>query len=281
MLDKLVLAALAAAVALAAPRPQILVSTEWLARHGSDGNVAILHVASSRAVFDAGHIPGAVFVSLDRLVVTRDGLHDELPRIRELRALFRNAGVSDDSRIILYSDVSLLPATRAYFTLDYLGHGEHAAVLDGGLSQWKAEGRRTTTDVVMPVRAKFTTSHTRPQVVVPIEAMKLRYFGNPPEIVLDVRSAADYRASHIPGARNIDWTDNQVSPEDQRLKPVAALRALYENAGVSAERRVVTYCATGGQASATYFALKYLGYEVALFDGSMEEWKAKGARVGR
>src|ERR1019366_2826707 len=116
-----------------ATRQDMLVSTDWLSKHLTDANVVVLQVSANRNAYDAGHIPGARFVGLPELVVTRDGIPNELPPVADLKKVLEAAGVSDDSRIILYSDVSVLPATRAYFTLDYLGHGDQAALLDGGL----------------------------------------------------------------------------------------------------------------------------------------------------
>src|SRR5665213_2184296 len=136
-----------ATLAVAAARPDMLVTTDWLAQHQSAAKVVILHVAANRTAYDAGHIPGARFVGLPQLVVTRDGIPNELPPVADLKKVLEAAGVSDDSRIILYGDVSVLPATRAYFTLDYLGHGDQAALLDGGLEKWRSEGHKLTTDV--------------------------------------------------------------------------------------------------------------------------------------
>ena len=275
-----------AAVAAAASRPDMLVSTDWLAAHQTDAKVVILHVSPSRAVYDAGHIAGARFVSLSALAVTRDGIPNELAPAADLQKALEAAGVSDDSRVILYSDTSVLPATRAYFTLDYLGHGDHAALLDGGLEKWRREGRMLSKDA--PVAAiGHLTPHPKPELVVPIDSVKqmageASSSKSKSEVLLDVRSAADFKGekgSHIPGALNAAWMENQASPENQTLKPDAELRKLYEALGITPDKRVVTYCNSGMQATQSYFTLKYLGYDVRLYDGSMSEWTAKGAPV--
>ena len=100
--------------------------------------------APNRTVYDAGHIPGARFVSLHETGDHARRIPNELAPVDDLKKIMETAGVSDDSRVILYSDVSVLPATRAYFTLDYLGHGDQAALLDGGLEKWRKEGRPVT-----------------------------------------------------------------------------------------------------------------------------------------
>jgi len=91
----------AAAMASAAPRPDMVVSTDWLAKHSADPGIVILHVAANRTAYDAGHIPGARFVPLAELAVTRNGVPNELANVDDLKKAMEAAGVSDDSRIVL------------------------------------------------------------------------------------------------------------------------------------------------------------------------------------
>jgi thiosulfate/3-mercaptopyruvate sulfurtransferase len=275
------------AAAAPAVRSNMLVTTDWLSQHLNDPKMVILHISANRAAYDAGHIAGARFIPLSDLVVTRDGIPNELPAAADLKKVIEAAGVSDDSRVILYGDASVLPATRAYFTFDYLGHGDQAALLDGGLDKWRSEGRALTKDAAVPAQGSFTP-RPKSDLVVQIDAVK-QMASKPAtgasslsEVLLDARPAADYRGekgSHIPGALNVFWMDDQASRENQALQSEAALRALYEKAGITPDRKVVTYCNSGMQASQSYFTLKYLGYDVRMYDGSMSEWTAKGAPV--
>jgi thiosulfate/3-mercaptopyruvate sulfurtransferase len=129
-------------IASAAPavRSDMLVSTAWLEQHLNDSNIVILQVSRDHTAYDAGRIPGARFLALSDIVVTRDGILNELPPAAALKSVFERLGVSDDTRVILYGDASVLPATRVFFTLDYLGH-QATALLDGGLHKWTAESR--------------------------------------------------------------------------------------------------------------------------------------------
>ncbi len=275
------------AASAAALHSNMLVTTEWLDQHRNDPKVVVLHVSGNRAAYDDGHIPGARFVAMSDLVVTRDGIPNELPAADDLKKALEAAGISDDSRVILYSDASVLPATRAYFTLDYLGHGDQVALLDGGLVKWRAEGRTLAKDAAPAAPGHFTP-RPKPDLVVQIDAVK-QMAGKPPsgasshaDVLLDVRSAADYRGekgSHIPGALNVFWMNDQASRENPVLRPEAELRTLYETLGITPDRKVVTYCNSGMQASQSYFTLKYLGYDVRLYDGSMSEWSARGEPV--
>ena len=272
------------ATAAPAVRSNMLVTTDWLSQHLNDSKVVILHVAANRAAYDAGHIPGAHFLPLSDLVVNRDGVPNELPPPADLKKVIEAAGVSDDSRVILYSDAAVLPATRAYFTFDYLGHGDQAALLDGGLGKWRSEGRALSMDAAPSVAGHFTP-RPNPAVVVQMDTVK-QMSGKTASplstVLLDARPAADYRGekgSHIPGAVNLYWMNDQTSKENQALLPESALRTLYESLGVTPDRKVVTYCHSGMQASQSYFTLKYLGYDVGMYDGSMSEWELKGGPV--
>ena len=275
-------------------RSEMIVSTVWLAAHLNDPKVVILHVARARAHYDEGHIPGARFAGWDEITATRDGVPNELAPVADLQKLFARLGVGDDARIVLYGDSSGLSAARAYFTLDYLGHGERAALLDGGLEKWKAERRAVSTDLVEPKMAPFTP-RVRASAIVDHDVVRdlswtATKLASPSVVLIDARPVEEYegtkpgegvpRGGHIPGAANVFWMQNVVSKENPALRSVAELRKVYEEAGALRGRTVVTYCRTGGQASHAYFTLKYLGYDVVMYDGSFFEWSnTEGAPV--
>lgn len=268
-----------ASAAAASVRSDMLVSSDWLAAHLGDPNIVILQVSANRTAYDAGHIPGARFVAQKEIAVTRDGVPNELPPAEDLVKVFEAAGISDQQRVIVYGDASVLPATRAYFTLDYLGHGDNTALLDGGLTKWRGEGRSVTKDVPAVTPGHFT-ARIQVKVLTGMDQVKRlagRHDGG--SELLDARPKTDYSAEHIPTARNVYWMEGQVSREDQSLKSEDELRKLYEAAGVTPDHKVVTYCHSGMQASQAYFTLKYLGYDVSMYDGSMSEWDMKGGPV--
>jgi len=265
------------ALSTAAVKSDMLVSTAWLADHLDDRGLIILHVAANRTGYDGGHIPGARFVAQSELVTVRDGVTNELPPVADLQALFERLGVSDGTRVILYGEGSLIPPSRAYFTLDYLGHGD-TALLDGGFDQWKRENRAVSTAAPSVMVGKLTPK-VKAELVAKIDQVKMQPRGF---TLLDVRSKAEYTGAggHIPGSQNQNWMDAQVSRDNMTLQSEDSLRKLYEAAGLTQGKPVVTYCNSGMQASASYFTLKYLGYDVKLYDGSMSEWnKTPGTTV--
>ncbi len=259
----------------------MLVSTDWLQTHRL--SVKLIEVGD-RATYDKGHIPGARLVESSSLVRQLDQTPNELPAVEKLESLFTNAGIGRHGRIIIYSRDPIL-ATRAWFTLDYLGCGDRTSILDGGITKWIAESRPVSTEPVADNPSVFYASiHDQTLTRFPAvrEAVRLRDVVAPYLVLLDARSTAQFsgdepgadvrRPGHIPSAINIPWSLNLTSTATPVFRPVDELRDLYERAGVSSQTRNIVYCRTGMQASVTYFALKYLGFDTTLYDGSFVEW---------
>jgi thiosulfate/3-mercaptopyruvate sulfurtransferase len=256
----------------------MLVNGAWLADHLRDANLVVLHVAPARTGYDANHVPGARYVPFGELAVTKDGVSNELPSVAELKAVFERAGVNDNSRVILVTEGSVLSATRAYFTLDYLGH-DQTALLDGGMEQWIKDNRPVTKDAPMVTAGKFTPK-PRPELLLGLADVQKQTTEPSSKLsLLDVRSSAEFtERGHIPTALNANWTESQLTGSSV-LKSEDALRKLYENAGIAPNKTVVTYCNSGMQASQSYFTLKYLGYDVKMYDGSLSEWNKVGGAL--
>jgi thiosulfate/3-mercaptopyruvate sulfurtransferase len=261
------------------------------ARHGGAGPglPVLLHVARSPGEYAAAHLPGARLLLLDALLTTRDGLTNELPPIAVLDSVFTAAGVTDDAPVVLYGEP--LAAARAWFTLDVLGHGGHAAVLDGGMQAWRAAGLPVESGggrdpVTRPRGSGFTP---RPVARAVVDAAWVgERLGDPRFALIDARPAAEFsgdrpgegvtRPGHIPGAQSLFWKNAIVSDSIPRLKEAAALRTMYSAAGAGAGDTVITYCRTGVQASHAYFVARYLGYDVRMYDGSYLDWIRDASR---
>lgn len=271
-------------------RSEMLVSTDWLAKHINDPKVFVIHVAADRKHYDDGHLPGARFLSSKEILTTRNGVANELPPVADLQKIFEQIGVGDAGRIVIYGENSGLLAARVYFTLDYLGHGDRAALLDGGIEKWKAGKLVVETQPVKTEPAKFTP-RPRPQVIADLNAVRdLSWVSanvtDANVAIVDARPEEQYignqtqRSGHIPGAASIYWLTHLVSRENPVMKPPSELSKLYEAAGLKAGQTAITYCNTGMQASHTYFTLKYLGYDAMMYDASFSEWsKAEGTPV--
>lgn len=282
MASALTAAALAlpgALMAQAAKLDSPIVSTQWLAEHLNDPNVVVLHLASIRRDYTAGHIPGARFLWFNDVAPSTPDLNTELPSVARLDSLFESLGVSDNSRIIVYGQTITPVVARVFMTLDYLGAGDRAAVLDGGLAAWKAEGRPVSTETPKVARGRFTP-HVRSDAVVNAEFVKAN-IDKPGIRILDARTPNFYsgeggggpRPGHVQSAQNIPFTT--LTDSTGKMKDRSAISGLFAAAGVQPNDRVVTYCHVGQQASLLFLAAKYVGIKPSLYDGSFEDWSSR------
>jgi thiosulfate/3-mercaptopyruvate sulfurtransferase len=276
--------------ALAQTPSSMVVTTQWLAARLGQPDIVIVHVAPDRKQYDAAHIPGARFLALSDIVVTRDQLVNELPPVDQLKRAFESVGVGDNTRAVLYSENANLYAARAWWTLDYLGHAANAALLDGSLEKWQDEKRPATKESPVPARTTFTP-RLRPEVLVTMpvaaDASWIATNVDPPSVTLiDARPPEQFsgaqpgdgisRPGHIPGAVNIYWVKTLESQSDPQLLPIPDLRKMFHAAGVS-NRRVIVYCRSGMQSSYLYFVARFLGFEASMYDGSFLEWSNSSA----
>jgi len=270
-------------------RTEMLVSTEWLASHLHDPNLVVLCIVDDEGFYVSGHIPGSTMVRLSDIVTTRRGIPNELPSIRHLQAVFQNAGVSDNSRIIIiYGQRSGMLAARAYFTLDYLGIADQAALLDGGIEKWRAERRQQST-ASSPVHVGKFEVRAHPQILVSLEQMATYSQSINGPAIVDSRPQNEYvgkelsedvsKRGHIPQATGLYWRNLLVDDAVPALKSPAELQEMLRASGATSDKEVITYCRTGMQSSFSYFVAKYLGYKVRMYDGSFYEWSRSSLPV--
>jgi thiosulfate/3-mercaptopyruvate sulfurtransferase len=278
------LVCLAAGPAQAEQR-DMLVSTAWLHQNLGDSQIAIVEVGDLDSYIES-HLRGARLLESRNLVVTHDGVPNELPSIADLEQTMRASGVPAQGRIVLYGR-DPLTVTRAFFTLSYLRRGIDTAILDGGWAKWSEE-RRPVDHGPPTARPSSFTAIADPSVVVRFSAMRIvvaAAAAMPSRVaVVDARPSRQYfgieagagitRPGHIPGALSVPWQRNMTDGAIPTFRTADELRTLYRDAGVSEDASVVTYCRTGMQASVTYFVLRYLGRDVSLYDGSYAEWSS-------
>jgi thiosulfate/3-mercaptopyruvate sulfurtransferase len=259
------LIALALSAALAAPpTADPIVSTDWLQAHLNDRNVRIVDV-SDEGAFKSGHIPGAVFV--DHMATIGNG-HKLLPG-DALAKVWAKAGVSDDTRVVLYGD-SPMATGWMYMTLAAIGHGEHVSMLDGGLRLWESEKREVSKTA--PTIAPGTLSvRPAPDVMVDAEYVRAR-LESPDVKVLDVRTNGEYAGGHLPGSTLILWQNLFADTKTMKFKSREEIRALLTAAGVKPGQEAITYCAIGMRASLMYFAARAVGVPAKVYVGSWQDW---------
>jgi thiosulfate/3-mercaptopyruvate sulfurtransferase len=262
----------------------VLVTTEWLTEHLGDEGLAVAEVDENPALYDEGHIEGAVKLHW------RDDLQDPVERDLVDRAAFEalmaRLGISNDTTLVLYGDRNNWFAAYAYWYLKVYGH-EDVRILDGGRQKWLDERRELTAEVPSPPAGSYT-ARERDETIRTYRDPVLRSIGSADAVLVDVRSPQEFsgdlvappgyeqegaqRGGHIPSAQSIPWAS--AVRDDGTFKPADELRALYEGKGVTADRAVTAYCRIGERSAHTWFVLReLLGYsDVRNYDGSWTEW---------
>ena len=223
-----------------------------------------------------GHLPGAVFVDLDRDVAGppgRGGRHP-LPETSDFEAAMRRVGVSADRLVVVYDDADSTAAARLWWTLRYFGH-ERVRVLDGGFRAWSEAGQPVTTEEPAVAPGDFVA---RPEQLPVLDAEGAAVIAKEGAL-LDARAAERYRgetepvdpvAGHIPGARSAPTMGNVGV--DGRFLPPALLRERFAELGVTDAVDVGAYCGSGVTAAHEILALTLAGIPAALYVGSWSEW---------
>ena len=269
--------------------PESLVSTDWVAEHGSDDNVRLVEVDVDTSSYDQGHIAGAVGwnwhtqlqETLSRDLVSKDGLEK----------LLGSAGIDNGTTVILYGDNNNWFAAWAFWQMKYYGHDD-VKLMNGGRAKWEAEGKPLTAAAANPGSKSYTAKAPnedirayRDQVLSKVNASSIN--------LVDVRAPAEFsgellapenlpqegsqRGGHIPGAANVPW--GQAVAEDGTFKSADDLQALYGGKGIDGSKETIAYCRIGERSSHTWFVLtQLLGHSnVRNYDGSWTEW---GSIVG-
>ena len=263
--------------------PEVLVSTDWVARHGRDPGVRVVEVDVDTSAYDEGHVPGAIAWSWKTDLcdtVRRDILSKE-----QFQELMRRSGVANDTTLVLYGDNNNWFAAWAFWQARIYGHPD-VRLMNGGRKKWLAEGRDLSREVPVYPRTNYRAADPDPSLRAFLPEVR-EAMEKSSAVLVDVRSPAEFtgeilappglpetcqRGGHIPGARNIPWS--LACNEDGTFKSAAELRELYGSQGVDGSKPVISYCRIGERSSHTWFVLKYvLGYgDVRNYDGSWTEW---------
>ena len=266
-------------------RSQWLVSTEWLAEHLRDPDVAVVdgtwHLAttgrSARQEYDAAHIPGAVFFDIDAIADTANPLPHMLPTPAVFADLVGALGIDEKQKIVVYDAIGLYSAPRVWWSFKAMG-ADDVVLLDGGLPKWRAEGRLVDDKPVKRPPRRFAP-HFDAAAVVDLVQVRDGLLAETLQLV-DARPAARFRGDapeprswvktgRVPGSLNVPQSDLIA---EGRLKEPAALRQAFLDAGVDLARPIATSCGSGVNAATLTLALDMLGVRSALYDGAWNGW---------
>jgi thiosulfate/3-mercaptopyruvate sulfurtransferase len=257
------------------------IDIDWLEAHRDEVVVAdcrwYMDGRSGRDAYEAGHVPGAIFVDLDTALTSHgvdpaEGGRHPLPEPEAFAAAMAELGIGDDDTVIAYDDAGGVIAGRLVWMLRATGH--ESALLDGGLPAWRGE---LETASVTPEPTTFTSRPWPSDRLVTIDEaasapllidarQRERYEGEP--------DGVDPQAGHIPGALSVPCRENLDA--DGRLLPLDRLRERFDFA---AGREVVSYCGSGVTACHNLLAMEQAGLGAGrLFPGSWSQWSREPAR---
>jgi thiosulfate/3-mercaptopyruvate sulfurtransferase len=260
---------------LAADRPPVLLDVRWRLV-GPPGEVE----------YDAGHLPGASYVDLDRDLADparpdHGGGRHPLPDPARFGAAMRAAGVRRGRGVVVYDDAGGTTAARLWWLLTHHGHRD-VRLLDGGLAAWRDAGIALDTE-----RPDVSPGDWEPVVpgLLPVLDADAAAAVATDGVLLDARAGERYRgetepvdpvAGHVPGAVSVpsaEWLD-----ADGRMLAAEQILARLAELGVSEGVDVATYCGSGVVASHTVLALATAGVDAALYAGSWSDWTSDPGR---
>ena len=270
--DAVLITAEQLSAALAGPRPPAILDVRWR-----------LDQPDGRPAYLAGHLPGAIYVSLDDELSdhSRPGLgRHPLPSGAAVQAAAQRWGIRSGQPVVVYDDWNRAGSARAWWVLSAAGIPD-VRILDGGLAAWTAAGGAVHSCPVQPGEGDVTVVHDdlyaggRPVLTAD------QVSAGAASTVLDARAPERYRgevepvdpvAGHVPGARNLPSV--ALLDADGRFRSDAELAGLAEQAGAGASTGV--YCGSGVTASVVLAALSAAGIDAALFPGSWSQWSGEG-----
>ncbi|WP_046494429.1 sulfurtransferase [Streptomyces odonnellii] len=252
----------------AGPRPPVLLDVRWQ-----------LGGPPGRPAYEAGHLPGAVYVDLDTELADPPGARGRhpLPEAAAFGAVMRRAGVSQDRPVVVYDGGQGWAAARAWWLLRWAGHSD-VRVLDGGLAAWTGP---LSTEVPDPVEGDFSPVPGSLPLLDADGAAALARRG----LLLDARAAERYRGDvepvdriggHIPGALSAPTMANVA--ENGTFLSARDLAARFTALGATAGTEVGVYCGSGVSGAHEVLALEIAGIPAALYAGSWSEWSADETR---
>lgn len=267
-----------------------LATTEWLAAQLGRPGLCVVDVRwyldptrKGREAYQAGHIPGAIFLDAESDLSAPGGRRGgpigrhPWPDADQVSRVMSAAGIGPATHVVAYDDQAGAVASRLWYLLRAHRH-DLVSVLDGGITKWSAEGRPLTTDVPVVSPSAFS-ARPRPGFVVTKADMLAR---EPDALVLDARAAErfrgelepiDPRPGHIPGASSAPYTGNLTADAAPVFLPAEVLRQRYAALGADRTEPIV-YCGSGINACHDLLALELAGFCGRLYGGSWSEWSS-------
>lgn len=261
-----------------AQNQNLIVTPQWLHENLNDPKLVILQVNFLKFEYDKEHIAGAHYLWPEWLAPNSPYGNYNAPDLQKATELLRSYGINNDSKIVLTYVRNEVPATaRMFLTLENLGLRGQVFFLNGGMEAWKKEGFAVTKDIPQVKKGKFKAN---PSNILVDKNYVLKTLQSDSALVVDARMKIYYdgepvgnpRNGHITGAKNIPYPDLLDAENFNMFKPSVALQEYFTPVVPDKSKEIVTYCFIGQTASVVYMAGRILGYDVKLYDGSLQEW---------
>jgi thiosulfate/3-mercaptopyruvate sulfurtransferase len=265
------------------------VTPEWLEAHRKDAGLIITDCRQNSHAYFTEHIPGAIHLNEALLRMHIGGMPVRWIPAGLAQVLFRTLGFEQDSPIVVYSECRPknasasasgdgLEAAFVAYSLARFGC-RRVMILDGGLEQWRAEGRPLAQDSGESSPSGFTVEIQIDLFIGYEECVRIK---DSPDVVLsDTRPRSWYEGSgpwrkpgHIPGAVSLPATDLLDPDNPTLLKPEGEIRTILNELGITPEKTIICSCGTGRTAASVFLIIKwYLGYpDVVMYEGGFTEW---------
>lgn len=267
------------------------VTAAWLAEHLSDDAVQVIDarllppgqetLRDIQAEYLAKHLPDAPFFNIEALSDPLSPDPHMMPRAESFAVAMRELGISSDKHLVVYDEGNLFSAPRAWWMLQQAGVSQ-VSILAGGLQKWEQTGQPLQSGEVHLPEAEFEAAFDDNAVVRLTDVLLVSHEQSAQ--IIDARAGNRFRGEvdeprpgllrgRIPGSLNVTWND---LVENGELKPATALKAIFQQQGVSLTQPVVASCGSGVTAVVVILALNSLGVEnVRLYDGSWGEWRSR------
>ena len=249
-------------------------SPEELKQQLQDKNLIILDTRKSED-YQAGHIQGALNYPV-QLTYENQSLNGKISQPVQTQKIFRSLGLSKSSQVVIYDDGQLVDAARLFWVLEVYGLTQ-VKVLDHGFDSWLSRKYPVSLETAEAMPSKYIATINHKRLASKFTTQLATRNSN--QLIIDARKISDYigktssakRFGHIPTAINIPASHN-ISQSEQygSLKPVDMLARVYGD--IPKNKKIVIYCAIGRVSSSNYLALRELGYDVANYDASWNEW---------
>lgn len=254
-------------------RKNFIIEADELLKKIDSQNIRIFDATITDDVYLQRHIPGAAFFDHERFSDPSSPYSCTILPETRLAEQIGNAGISNDSEVILYACGMLPYAIRAWWVLHYAGH-DNVKILNGGLSAWEEAGGQVEQEVRQYEPSSFKAQFRPNMFAAKEEVLASMQDGN--VAIVNVLPIESYEASHIVGSICLPCMELMQGMDSFLPDEQLALR-LKE---VSQHERIITYCGGGIAAAVNAMAHLMTGHQnVAVYDGSLYEWLGEGLPV--